>query len=94
MPCRRSTARRKLNSKNNSEGMALAITFIKGVGMSIARMRSINESLALIREADPGTAVTYNLIRRLVANKKVRYFCSGKKVILNYDDLLEVINQQ
>lgn len=62
--------------------------------MSIARMRSINESLALIREADPQTAVTYNLIKRLVRGNKVRYFYSGKKVILNYDDLLEVINQE
>ena len=74
--------------------MTRPITFMKGVKMSIARMRSINESLALIREADPQTAVTYNLIKRLVRGNKVRYFYSGKKVILNYDDLLEVINQE
>lgn len=58
----------------------------------LARMRTIHEALALIKQADPDTAVTYNLIQRMVKANQIRYFLSGKKVILNYDDLLGVLN--
>lgn len=60
--------------------------------MSLAKMRSINEALSLIKAADPDSAVTYNLIKNLIEEDKIRYFKSGKKIILNYDDLLKVIN--
>lgn len=60
--------------------------------MSLAKMRSINEALSLIKAADPDSAVTYNLIKNLIEEDKIKYFKSGKKVILNYDDLLKVIN--
>lgn len=59
--------------------------------MSLARMRTINESLALIKEADPDSAITYNFIRKLVREDKVRYFLSGKKIILNFDDLMGIL---
>lgn len=59
----------------------------------MARMRTINEALALIKEDDPDTAVTYNMIRRLVKEKAIKYFFSGKKIILDFDDLLKYINQ-
>ena len=45
--------------------------------MSLARMRTINESLALIKEA--------------VRENQVRYFLSGKKIILNFDDLMGIL---
>lgn len=60
--------------------------------MELAKMRSINEALSLIKAADPDSAVTYNLIKKLIAEDKIRYFMSGKKIILNYDDLLKVIS--
>lgn len=60
--------------------------------MELAKMRSISEALSLIKAADPDSAVTYRFIKKLVAENKVRYFMSGKKIILDYDDLLNVIN--
>ena len=60
--------------------------------MDLAKMRSINEALSLIKAADPDSAVTYNLIKNLIEEDKIRYFKSGKKIILIYDDLLKVIN--
>jgi len=60
--------------------------------MELAKMRSINEALLLIKAADPDSAITYNLIKKLVDENKIRHFKFGKKVILNYDDLLKVIN--
>ncbi len=57
----------------------------------LARMRTINESLTLIKEADPESAITYNFIRKLVQGNKIRFFLSGKKIILNFDDLMEIL---
>lgn len=59
--------------------------------MALARMRSIYEALDLIKENDPNTALTYNSIKQLCVDGKIRYFNSGKKVILNYDDLIALI---
>ena len=58
----------------------------------MARMRTINEALALIRKQDPETAVTYNFIRKLLDGDRVRYFRSGSKYILNFDDLVNELN--
>lgn len=58
----------------------------------IARMRTINEALALIRQQDPETAVTYNFIRKLLDGDRVRHFRSGSRYILNFDDLLNELN--
>ena len=59
--------------------------------MNLAKMRTINESVALIKAADPDYAITYNFIRKLISENKIKYFMSGKKVILNFDDLLRII---
>ena len=58
----------------------------------IARMRTINEALALIKQQDPETAVTYNFIRKLLDGDRVRHFRSGSRYILNFDDLLNELN--
>ena len=58
----------------------------------LARMRTINEALALIRKQDPETAVTYNFIRKLLDGDKIRHFRSGLRYILNFDDLLNELN--
>jgi len=49
-------------------------------------MRTINEALALIKEDDPDTAVTYNMIRRLVKENAIKYFFR-EKIILDFDCL-------
>ena len=60
--------------------------------MALAKMRSISEALSLIKAADPETAVTYHLIKKLVADNKVRYFMSGKKIILKSQRLCHTEN--
>lgn len=60
--------------------------------MTMVRMRSIYDALNLIKSEDPNTALTYNSIKTLCLDGYVRYFCSGKKIILNYDDLLVVLD--
>lgn len=59
--------------------------------MGFARMRSIYEALDMIKAMDKDTALTYTSIRKLCLENKIRYFKSGKKIILNYDDLLNLM---
>ena len=59
--------------------------------MQKARMRTIREALLLLKEMDQDTAVTYNFIRRLCIGKKINSFTLGKKILLNYDELLDYL---
>jgi hypothetical protein len=59
--------------------------------VSKARMRTIRESLSLIKETDEKTAITYNFIRRLCLSGKINSFTLGKKILLNYDELLDYL---
>ena len=56
--------------------------------MEIQRMRTIYECLRLIRAADAESELTYNLIKCLCDAGEVLHIKSGKKYIVNYDDLL------
>ena len=47
-----------------------------------ARMRSIYDALDLIKQKAQDTALTYNSIINLCLTDKIRYFLSGKKIIL------------
>ena len=59
--------------------------------MPLPRMRSIYQAIDMIKEEDPDTQVTYHLVRKLCLEKKIRSFNSGNKLILNYDDLVELL---
>jgi len=56
--------------------------------MEIQRMRTIYECLRLIKNADAESELTYNLIKGMCDGDRVLYIKSGKKYIVNYDDLL------
>lgn len=62
--------------------------------MALAKMRSIYEALALIKKEDEDTAITYNSIKKLCSENKVNHFMSGKKIILDYDDLVRVLTNK
>jgi hypothetical protein len=59
-----------------------------------ARMRSIYDALDLIKQKAQDTALTYNSIINLCLTDKIRYFLSGKKIILNYDDLVAFLGME
>lgn len=59
--------------------------------MPLPRMRSIYQAIDMIKNEDPDTQVTYHLVRKLCNEKKIRCFNSGNKIILNYDDLVEIL---
>lgn len=59
-----------------------------------ARIRTIREALSEIKATDPDTAVTYNFIRKLCDNQSITSFWSGKKILINYDELLRLLNME
>ncbi len=60
--------------------------------MTRARMRTIREALSLIKEMDAETAVTYNFILTLCKKGLISSVSVGKKILLNYDELLSYLH--
>lgn len=56
------------------------------------RMRTAAGILALIREADPGTAVTEYHIRRLMKSGAVHVSRSGRKVLADADTVIALLS--
>jgi len=59
--------------------------------MEVKRMRTIYESIRMIKEQDPETGIKYNLIKNLCDENKILHIKSGKKYIVNHDDLLRLL---
>lgn len=53
-----------------------------------ARIRTIRVAIALIKQADANTAVTYHFIRKLCDGGQITSIRAGKKILINYDELL------
>ena len=58
----------------------------------MARLRTINESLKLIKEEDKDTAIRYEFIKQLCENAIIISYRVGPKLLLNYDELIEYLN--
>ena len=54
-------------------------------------LRSISESLKLIKKDDADTAVTIYLIRQLAKTGKIKSITSGKKYLINMQSLKEYL---
>lgn len=55
----------------------------------MARMRTAEGVMAIIREQDPKTQVTVHAIRRLIASGKVPVTCCGRKYLVDADAMIE-----
>ena len=55
-------------------------------------MRTITESIAAIREADPQTAFTETALRRMVKKGEIPSVKSGCKYLVNLDVLIDYLN--
>ncbi len=55
--------------------------------MTIPRMRTITETIAEIKAVDEKSAVTPNCIRTLCKSGKIRCVFTGKKLLVDLDDL-------
>lgn len=59
-----------------------------------ARIRTIRDAIAHIKETDSDTAVTYNFIRKLCDCKKITSIRLGKKILINLDELIAYLNRE
>lgn len=57
------------------------------------RIRTIREALKEIKTIDPNTAVTYSFIRRLCDSNAVSFLRAGKKILINFDQLLDLLSK-
>ena len=57
-----------------------------------ARIRTIREVIALLKQADSQTAVTYHFIRKLCDSGCIKSIRAGKKILINYDELIAYLN--
>lgn len=57
--------------------------------MKLPRTRTINETIEYIKSLDEDTAVSAYLIRKMCRENKVHCFMTGKKYLINIDDLIE-----
>ncbi len=58
---------------------------------SVARMRTAEGCLAVIKALDPDTAVTLRYIRRLIATGEIPCCPVGRKKLVNVDLLLDYL---
>ena len=65
---------------------------MENIENKIKRIKTVKSACQAIRELDGGTAISEWFIRCLCKDGKVQCFFTGKKILLNYDHLLEVLN--
>ena len=58
----------------------------------IARMKTVEQCFKEIKILDPETAVSSWFIRNLCKENKVKHFMTGTKILVNYDNLFDYLN--
>ena len=59
--------------------------------MTTPRMRTAEGALAVIKEQDPGTAVTLRFIRGLIKTGTVPHVPVGRKKLVDVDQLMDYL---
>lgn len=55
------------------------------------KYRTVAQAALHIREVDPETSITESAIRHLIAGGKVRHITVGKRVLLDFDQLEQML---
>ena len=58
------------------------------------RIRTITETLQMLKKEDPETCLSEFLIRKLANNYKIRSIKTGNKVLIDYDSLLAFLQSK
>ena len=59
----------------------------------VPRMRTARGAVELLREEDPGTAVTLSMVKRLIREGKIPYVAMGRKYLINVEILIERLRE-
>jgi len=65
---------------------------MENITTNLPRMRTIEQCVNLIKEIDPHTAITDWFIRCLVRDSKITFINTGKKILVNFDNLISFLN--
>lgn len=57
----------------------------------IAHMRTIDGCITELKQIDPGSQISRNFVRNLVLAEKIKYVKAGTKYLVNFDSLLEYL---
>ena len=60
----------------------------------MVRIRTINQTLQMIRQEDPKSSISKNAIRELADNRQIRSLKRGNRVLIDYDSLLAYLNSE
>lgn len=58
----------------------------------ISKMKTVKQCFEEIKKLDPATAITQWFIRCLCKENKVKHFMTGTKILVNFDDLINYLN--
>ena len=58
------------------------------------RIRTITETLQMLKKEDPNTGFSEFLIRKLANNYKIRSFKTGNKILIDFDSLMAFLQSQ
>ena len=58
----------------------------------MVRVRSIPEACQMLKADDPDSRVTVSMLRRWVADGTIPCIKVGRKILLNYDSVLEYLS--
>lgn len=58
----------------------------------ISKMKTVKQCFEEIKKLDPQTAITQWFIRCLCKENKVKHFMTGTKILVNFDDLINYLN--
>ena len=61
---------------------------------SFAGMRTLDEAYRELKQLDSGTAVSKYFIRQLALSGKIPTVMCGRKRLINFDGLLDYLNEQ
>lgn len=61
---------------------------------TMKRIRTITETLQMLKQEDPNTGLSEFLIRKLANNYKIRSFKTGNKILIDYDSLMAFLQSQ
>ena len=60
----------------------------------MGRIRTIAETLQMIKKEDPSTRLSEFLIRKLANNYKIRSIKTGNKLLIDYDSLVAFLQSK
>lgn len=58
----------------------------------ISKMKTVKQCFEEIKKLDTDTAITQWFIRCLCKDNKVKHFMTGTKILVNFDDLINYLN--